>query len=306
MLKTPVAFFVFNRPDYTEKVFAKIRETKPQKLLVVADGARNEEESQKCEQVRNLILDNIDWNCEVLTNFSEENLRCKERFFTGLDWVFSQCEEAIILEDDCVPEISFFSFCEQLLIKYKNDERIMMISGHNYLNDQFKTEASYLFSRFYAIWGWATWRRAWQKADKSLESWQTFKAENQLKSYYHQEYFIAYLNMMFDKTVSEEINNWGLRWYFSCLFNDGLTIVPKVNLITNIGVEGAHSSSVSRNNYRPVFPLDTNNIKHPKLVYPNYLYDNQLFEEQFKPPQKSWLQNLRYEISKKKNELLNR
>lgn len=304
MLETPVVFFVFNRLDYTKKVFEKIRQVTPKKLFVIADGARNYEESDKCEAVRNFVLNKVDWDCQVFTNFSDNNLGCKERFFSGLDWVFSQCETAIILEDDCVPEISFFSFCEQLLNKYKNDERIMMISGHNYLVDKPNIKESYFFSRFFAIWGWATWKRAWQKVDKSMESWEKLKAENQLQSFYHQEYFIAYLNTMFDKTVSNEINNWGLRWYYSCLFNHGLAIVPKVNLITNIGVEGTHSNSVSTNNFRSTLPLDTDNIQHPKLIYPNYLYDNQLIEEQFKLPQKSWFENLRYEISKRKNDLI--
>ncbi|MFM6245941.1 MAG: FkbM family methyltransferase, partial [Dolichospermum sp.] len=131
-LKTPVCFIIFNRPDVTQRVFQKISEAKPPKLLVIADGPRIDKvgEEQKCAATR-AIIDQVDWECQVLTNYSDINLGCRKRIYTGLDWVFSQVEEAIILEDDCLPDSSFFRFCEELLEKYRDHPRIMLVCGQN-------------------------------------------------------------------------------------------------------------------------------------------------------------------------------
>lgn len=146
-LKTPIAFLIFNRPDTTEKVFCEIAKAKPQKLLVVADGPRSGKagEAEKCEQARR-IISSVDWECEVLTNYSAVNLGCKRRVSSGLDWVFETVEEAIVLEDDCLPSPSFFPFCEELLARYRQDDRIMQVSGSNYIDTG--TEESYLFSKY--------------------------------------------------------------------------------------------------------------------------------------------------------------
>ncbi|MEN2383889.1 MAG: hypothetical protein KA716_33360 [Gloeotrichia echinulata DEX184] len=152
-LSTPIGFFIFNRPDLTAQVFEAIRQTKPHKLLVVADGPRFPEEEEKCLKTREVIK-SVDWDCEVLTNFSEINLGCKYRVYSGLDWVFSQVEEAIILEDDCLPTPSFFYFCQTLLQRYRDDERVMHISGNNFQFGQSRTPYSYYFSKYNHIWGW--------------------------------------------------------------------------------------------------------------------------------------------------------
>jgi hypothetical protein len=131
-LKTPVALIIFKRPDTTERVFETIRQAKPPKLLVVADGPRTDQpgEAEKCAATR-AIIDRVDWDCEVLKNYSDSNLGCGLRPATGISWVFEQVEEAIVLEDDCVPHPTFFRFCEELLEYYRHDERIMSISGIN-------------------------------------------------------------------------------------------------------------------------------------------------------------------------------
>ena len=146
-LKTPVCFIIFNRPDVTERVFQVIRQAKPPKLLVVADGARANKigEQEKCLATR-AIIHQVDWNCEVLTNYSDVNLGCRKRIYTGLDWVFSQVEEAIILEDDCLPDPSFFRFCEELLEEYRHNTKIMLVSGQNLQFGQKRRNYSYYFS----------------------------------------------------------------------------------------------------------------------------------------------------------------
>jgi hypothetical protein len=160
-LTTPVAFLIFNRPDTTAKVFEAIRQAKPPKLLVVADGPRPDrpDDIEKCKAARG-VVEQVDWDCEVLRNYSDVNLGCKKRVSSGLDWVFNTVEEEIILEDDCLPHPTFFRFCEELLDYYRHDERIMVISGDNFQFGRNCTEYSYYFSRYNHCWGWSTWRRS--------------------------------------------------------------------------------------------------------------------------------------------------
>ena len=160
---TPIVFLIFNRPDTTKRVFEAIRQAKPKKLLVVADGPRDDRqgEAEKCAAVRS-IIDTVDWDCKVLTNYADVNLGCGLRVSSGLDWVFEQVEEAIILEDDCLPHPSFFPFCEEMLDLYRHDERIMHIAGTNSLEEWKSDVQSYHFSYTGGIWGWATWQRAWK------------------------------------------------------------------------------------------------------------------------------------------------
>ena len=168
-LSTPVAFIIFNRPDTTARVFAEIAKARPPKLLVVGDGPRanRDGEADRVAEAR-AIIKNVDWPCEVLTNFSTPNLGCKKRVSSGIDWIFEQVEEAIILEDDCLPDPSFFQFCEEMLARYRHDDRIAMISGDNFLFGQVPVPESYYFSRYCHIWGWASWRRAWKDYDVNI------------------------------------------------------------------------------------------------------------------------------------------
>src|SRR6185437_15111082 len=157
--ETPVTMFVFRRPDTTRRVFEAIAAIRPKCLLLVADGARSNKpgEEEACRQVRE-IISRVDWTCEVLTNFSACNLGCKQRMISGLDWVFSLVEEAILLEDDCLPHPSFFPYCQELLQRYREDDRVAYISGVNLVGKYLHTTDSYFFSEIGGIWGWATWR----------------------------------------------------------------------------------------------------------------------------------------------------
>jgi len=280
-IQTPVALILFNRPDLTKKVFEVIARVRPKKLFVIADGPRFPEEIEKCKEARS-VVEMIDWECEVLKNYSDSNMGCKERISSGLNWVFSETDEAIILEDDCLPHPSFFKFCEILLEEYRHDERVMMISGDNFLLNMPKIKESYLFSRYFSIWGWATWRRAWEKYDIHMKYWKSFKEYNQLECFYSHKGVIHFLTEIFDNIYNSKIDAWGPRWFYSCLFNNGLSIVPKVNLISNIGILGAHSSKISENHNLPVFSLDFDQMQHPSMVYPNCLYDHKYFERSFR------------------------
>ena len=175
VMNTPVVLLIYNRPDLTARVFAKIARARPARLLVVADGPKDAADAVKCQLAR-AVTDKIEWDCCVDRDYAAENLGCKRRVSSGLDWAFSIVEEAIILEDDCLPDITFFPFCEELLCRYRKDERIGHISGDNFCKDSDRTPYSYSFSRYTNNWGWATWRRSWQQYDVDMKLWPEIKA----------------------------------------------------------------------------------------------------------------------------------
>jgi hypothetical protein len=280
-LQTPVALFIFNRPETTEKVFEQIALAKPAQLLVVADGPRpgRPGETERCAAAR-AIIERVDWSCQVLTNYAEHNLGCKRRVSSGLDWVFETVERAIILEDDCLPHPSFFRFCAELLEKYQDDERVMMISGMNYLL-QFDIPESYLFSRYFPVWGWASWRRAWQKYDIQMADWAEFKAKGHLSYLFPHPYAQRLLISMFDSAYDNQVDTWDVQWVYSCVFNHGLCLTPRVNLISNIGLSGTHTLSPTVSNpflFMPTYNLEVEPIQHPVWVFANRVYDEAVFD----------------------------
>jgi hypothetical protein len=247
-LTTPVALFIFNRPDATRQVFLTIKHARPMKLFVIADGPRANvpEENELCRQARSIIKE-IDWSCELDTFFSDENLGCRRRISSGLDWVFGEVEEAIILEDDCIPHQSFFTFCEELLKKYRHDERIAQISGSNYQFGHNRTTHSYYYSRYNHIWGWASWRRSWRLFDVDMKLWPKVKRGRWLKDILGDETMARYWESNFDKVYNQEIDTWDFQWTFTCWINNQLSILPHCNLVTNIGFsnDATHTTDVS-------------------------------------------------------------
>ena len=265
MLDTPVVFLIFNRPDLTEIVFEAIRQAQPTKLLVVADGPRFPEEAEKCEKAR-AVIDKVDWECEVLTNFSENNLGCKRRVSSGLDWVFSEVEEAIILEDDCLPAPSFFSFCQTLLEYYRHDERVMHISGNNYQSGQRRTEYSYYFSKYNHIWGWASWRRAWKHYDVNLKSWSKYKQLGMVSLICEDSYEQKYWTEIFDSLFRGAIDTWDFQWMYASWSQNGLSILPELNLVSNIGFRSDATHTFGESSWSKLPTTDIWEIKHPALV----------------------------------------
>lgn len=247
-MNTAVAFFVFNRPDTTERVFEAIRRAAPPRLFIVADGPRPERvgEAEKCAAVRE-IVSRVDWPCEVLTEFSDINLGCKRRVSSGLDWLFRNVEEAIILEDDCLPDPTFFRFCEELLHHYRNDERVMIISGDNFQHGAKRTSDSYYFSRYPHIWGWATWRRTWEKYDAEMRIWPQMRDGGWLHDVLAEKKLAVYWRDAFEEVSSGELDTWDHQLTFSCMMNNALCVMPTVNLVSNIGFgpEATHTKVVS-------------------------------------------------------------
>jgi hypothetical protein len=244
-LKTAVLFLVFNRPDTTKQVFEVIRKAKPPRLYVAADGSRADksEEQEKCDRVRR-IATQVDWNCEVKTLFRDKNLGCRVGVSSAIDWFFENEEEGIILEDDCLPNQSFFWFCEELIERYREDSRIMMITGTSYLfNEVYNTE-DFFYSRYYAIWGWATWKRAWKKYDIKMTGWPNVK--KMLSDFYFWDKSISRVfEKNFELAFQQKIDTWDYQWVFTCIKESGLCIVPYHNLVSNVGCEGTRPSDYS-------------------------------------------------------------
>lgn len=248
-LETPLAFIIFNRPATTERVFAEIATARPRKLLVIADGPRagRDGEAERCRQTR-AIIDRVNWDCEVLKHYSDVNLGCKRRVSSGLDWVFGQVEEAIVLEDDCVPDQSFFPYCEHLLSLYRNDDRVMCISGSNFQEGRLRTPYSYYFSRYSHIWGWASWRRAWKHYDVDMRMWPEVRASEEFQSLFRARSSRWYWRRIFDSVYNGKIDTWDYQWFFSCLINSGLGAIPQTNLVSNIGfgADATHTRQAGR------------------------------------------------------------
>lgn len=273
---TPVALIIFNRPDKTKKLFNIISTIKPRKLFIIADGPRKSVPGEKaiCEQTRQIIK-SVNWRCELFTNFSEENLGCGKRPSTGISWVFDNVDRAIILEDDCVPHPSFFPFCEELLERYKDDERIMMISGNNFQFGNRQIKYSYYFSIFTHIWGWATWKRAWEHYDYKISQWPEVRDKNFLENYFTDKKHILYWRSLFDKVYSDPNKTyWDYQWLLSCWCQNALTIIPSRNIVSNEGVGDAatHTSEINKfmnmETFAMQFPL-----KHPPFVIRNRAAD---------------------------------
>ncbi|MCL5997266.1 MAG: glycosyltransferase family 2 protein [Chloroflexi bacterium] len=285
-LCTPVAFIIFNRPGSTEQVFAEIARAKPPKLLVVADGPRESHphEAEKCLAAR-AVIDRVDWDCEVLTNFATSNMGCKNRVASGLDWVFQQVDQAIILEDDCLPHPTFFRFCAELLEKYHDDERIMMVAGSNLRPGQERAEYSYHFSRYSQIWGWATWRRSWQNYDVDMKLWPVIRDEHWLEDILEDRRAAQKWSKPLQTFYDGHAETWDTQWMFACWIQSGLTVIPRVNLVSNIGFgpDAVHTKDpTSRHANLPTeamsFPL-----RHPPFIVRDIKVDRLTEENLFDP-----------------------
>jgi hypothetical protein len=232
-LQTPILFLIFNRPDQTLLVFEEIRKQQPAKLFIAADGPRFNKpgEAVLCEKAKEAILQRIDWDCEVHTLFREHNLGCGKAVSSAIDWFFDCVEEGIILEDDCLPDPTFFSFCTSLLSHYRTDEKIMHISGTNYQMGIERGDGSYYFSRYTHIWGWASWRRAWKKYDFSMQQYKDKSREG----------LNTRLRADLAAVCRNEIDAWDIQWFMCVWFNRGWSIIPNTNLVRNIGY-GKHAT----------------------------------------------------------------
>jgi len=259
----PILLIVYNRPSTTRRVFSAIRNVKPSKLFIVADGPKHkiEKDSKKCDETRK-ITEAINWKCDVKRLYRNRNLGCKHGVVSAINWFFDNVDEGILLEDDCLPGRDFFVFCEQMLNKYRNDNVIMHIGGDNYQNARHKKSNSYYFSKYSQTWGWATWKRAWKEFDPEMKDWPEVRKQNKIGYIFDSMLERYYWYSIFD-LVSKKIyfDVWDYQWQYACWKNGALSILPGVNLIENIGFgkNATHtmkdSLKLRRNIEKMSFPL---------------------------------------------------
>lgn len=270
-MDTAVLFLVFNRPDTTRRVLTAIKAAAPNKLYVAADGPRagHPEDAPRCHAVRE-IATAVDWPCTVSTLFREENLGCRVAVSTALDWFFAHEPQGIILEDDCLPSATWFRFADEMLARYRDDERIMCISANHFHGDAHRLEASYFFSRYNHCTGWASWQRAWRHYDCDMSGWPNLRGTDWLSSIgMGSQLFCHYWSDIFDMAYEgKRVDSWAYRWTFSCWVRRGLTVLPARNLVTNIGfgVDSTHASDP--NSWLSNLPLENLDfpLRHPHIV----------------------------------------
>jgi len=293
LFETPILFLIFNREDTTQKVFDAIRQQKPKYLFVAADGPRKHKqgEAKTCQRVRNIIKQ-VDWDCEVKTLFRDENLGCKMAVSSAITWFFENVEQGIILEDDCLPDPSFFPYCEELLEKYKDDTRIGHISGNNFLVDIIEKDISYDFCSFPHIWGWATWRRVWKNYDVNFPFWEEQKEKRSFLfcNKWDEIYFSSFISDVINNRNG--INTWDTQYLFSLRLQNQLSIYPAVNLVTNIGLENPNATHTAKKNEKHSIPVSCIRfpLKHSQYVLRNKKLDDTTAKKLFF----SWKRLARY------------
>ena len=244
-LRTPVVLIIFNRIDTTSRVFEAIRAARPKTLLIIADAPRpgRPDDATSCAVTRALV-ENVDWDCKVLRNYASENLGVRRRFSTAFKWVFDNVDEAIFLEHDTLPHPDFFPYCEQLLERYRNVPQVMWIGGSNLMREG-SGEASYFFNRINWVWGWATWKRAWQHYDIDVAGLPEFKRRKMIETINPKRRVQQGFMALLDRAYRDEWDNWDVQATFAIWSQNGVCIHPNANLISNIGF-GAQAENTTR------------------------------------------------------------
>jgi hypothetical protein len=267
--QVPVLLVIFNRPQETRLVVEALRNVKPARLFVAADGPRSDhhEDEEKCRIARKVATE-IDWPCDLKTRFLDDNVGCGRGVSSAIDWFFQHVEHGVILEDDCVPHPDFFPFCAELFKRYEDDERIMRISGfapypvrrHPY---------DYHFSRRFRCWGWGAWRRAWKYFSYDLSAIDPNEFQEMLKSYYPFHFRRRPWKLNFKRTISGDLKTWAFRWDVACFVQNGLTIVPEKNLIRNVGF--GENATHTRNKATLFADIRVHSLQFP-LRHPPHVY----------------------------------
>lgn len=276
-MRTPVLFLIYKRPETTARVFEQIRKAKPRQLFVVADGPKDKPgEREACEEAR-CIATQVDWDCELKTNFSDCNMGCRNRVSSGITWFFEHVEEGIILEDDCLPSQSMFYFCSNLLNRYKHDLRVFHISGFNPITIAQRKE-SYIFSKHGSVWGWATWADRWKTFEKVSNA--NSKHIHGIATHYRDHLQAQYRIDVTQRTLNGSIDSWAYLWTYTKLLHNGLSIVPVSSLIRNIGNDRSSTNHPeSKHILFNVSHNEINEISHPDFFLVDQEYDDREFYE---------------------------
>lgn len=285
--KVPVLFITFNRLDTSRQVFEAIKSQQPQKLYLFSDGPRKDKqgEANAVYEVRNWLTSQINWPCDVHTLFLDQNMGPRYALGHAVNWLFAHEEEGVIFEHDCLPHPSFFPFCAELLERYRNEPRVMYISGNNFMFNEVTFQHSYSFSRHNHIWGFATWRRAWQKYDPEMtgfeEAFSSHFFDKLIPDSRIRKEYITILNAVKLGTV----DTWDYQWFFNTWCAGGVGVIPSQNLVSNIGY-GALALNTFRDNHIlaniPVNDIGSV-ISHPEEITTNKEIERVYLKRVFPP-----------------------
>jgi hypothetical protein len=285
--RTPVALIFFNRPDKVEAVLKRLQEVRPPELFLIADGPREgvPEDADRCFRTREVVESLINWDCNVYRNYALTNLGCGPRPASGISWVFRCVERAIILEDDCIPDPSFFYYCDELLERYKDDHRVMQICGTNYFPEETAHETSYFFSRYLVSWGWASWRRAWEHFDYDMHGYDDETAMHLLRRTFERESSVQFWKRQLDRTIAGDHSVWDLRWLYAGWKQGGYGIIPTNNLVSNIGFgeDSTHTAAHVDGGFTPTRPVNFP-LVHPPEVRRDQAWDQKAERDHFTRP----------------------
>jgi hypothetical protein len=293
--QAPVAYIVFNRPQHTRRTFEAIRAHRPARLFIIADGPRPDrpDDVERCQEVRRIVAD-VDWPCQVQSDLAATNLGCARRVSSGLGWVFSHVERAIVLEDDCVASPTFFAFCEQLLERYRDDDAVWVVNGNSYQPQFRRGDGSYYFSKYPDTWGWATWRRAWSRYQHDLPFLEEWLGSRQWVEGTPVKSERRYLEHAFRQALAGELDSWAYRWTACILHGGGLCATPNANLVRNIGFD--EEATHTRGGGLEYEVTGLGPIEHPSAVRADveadaYFRNHFGFERNVAQALKGWLRN---------------
>ncbi len=285
-MNVPVLLIIFNRSDTALQVLSRLREARINKLYIYSDGPRKEKTEEKdiLTEVQKIIIKAVDWPCTITTNFQVENEGPRLAIGHAINWFFEHEEEGIILEHDCVPSVSFFGFCENLLKHYRDDERIMHISGDNFQFGKTIGDGSYYFSKITHIWGFATWKRAWKYYDVDMKLYPEFKKENRIKDIIFHKRSLKFWNTIFEKTYLKQLQTWDYQWTFAVWCQNGLAILPNKNLVSNVGFDALALNTTNPNDrLAKMDTFEIKELKHPEFIIHNQEADANSIDEVFYP-----------------------
>lgn len=299
--ESPVLLVTFNRPETTIEVFKTIKKAKVKKLYVFNDGPRdgNNKDIKAREEIKQ-ILDQVDWDCDLYTNFAEKNLGCGPGVSSAISWAFKNEDRLIVLEDDFVPALSFFPYCTELLEKYKIDTRIWWISGNNYCEEKKIADYDYFFTTYGHSQGWATWKRSWEHFDLTMSKFPIYRDYLRKYDSYHTKKEAHFFSPMKERLYNNDYaksHQWASQFGFAIRSNGGLCITPRKNLVTNIGYMGTHSGGINKTHNISVNE-DFVIKKHPDFVLVSKEYDLYHFKNYWRKMNKSIPQKIISKLKK--------
>lgn len=296
-MNVPLLFLVFNRPIHTRQAFNEIRKIKPRHFYIGADGPRegSTDDETNCEEVRRIVSE-IDWECDPRFLFNDRNLGTKMAVSGAINWFFRNVEAGIIMEDDCIPDPTFYSFASEMLDRYRDDVKVMHINGTNFLKGKrIVTDSSYYFSNFCHVWGWASWRRAWDRYDVGMKDFQSTKKEELIKSISNDIKVGEYWYSCLEAVYSGKVDTWDYQWYYAFWKNHGCAITPSMNMVSNIGFDSAGTRTVSKyNRFSKMRRFPMKEIIHPDSIAKNLQADQYASMQKFKELTPSLLEKLHY------------